>query len=331
MDIVRSFKRIFVENKNLIFVSIVLSFLLRLGFITSVADYQPSSVGGGYLWSGALLQMLSDKFVSSILSFVCTIGIGVYLGQINARYALIRTRTYLVPALVIVLFSLHPAFLFMIPQYIGIMSILISIYSLLYTYHNPDTSGSSFTIGFVLAIGSLFSFYTLTFLPLFFIGLSMMRCFRLKTVVAMLLGVASVYWLAFFIFLVQDDMNGFVQPFQTLYPVFDISFDRYVFADLYYLIPVSVLGIMLFFYYQANSFHDKIRIRTNLLFFYLCFGLSVISYCFVLYDPVLDVYLITISGALLLSHFLSLSVVRWKVIVFYLIVLLCVVVYIYNL
>lgn len=331
MNIVRSFKRGLVENKNLIFFSIILSLFLRLGFLLSAAGYEPANAGGGYLWSDVLLKILSDKFVSSAFSFAFAIGIGLYLGQINARYALIRTRTYLVPALVIVIFSLHPDFIFMTPQYVGTMCVLLAIYSLLSMYHDPKASGKAFSIGFVLAIGSLFAFYTLTFLPLFLIGLIMMRCFRFRPIAAMLLGVISIYWLVFFAFLVQDNIEGFVSPFLTLYPILDISLDKPIFPDLYYLALVSVLGLVLFFYYQANSFHDKIRIRTNILFFYLSFGLSILSCWFVLYDPRLDIYLIIVSGVLLLSHFLSLSVVKWKVILFYLLVLLCVVVYIYNL
>ncbi len=331
MNIVRSFKRGVVESKNLIFVSIILACILRLGFLFSVVDYAPVYTGTGYLWGGLLVQFLSDKYISFAFSFASVIGLGVYLGQINARYALIRTRTYMVPALVIILFSLHPVFLFMTPQYIGIMSALLSIYILLSTYHQPDSSGKSFSIGFVLAVGSLFSFYTLTFIPLFLIGLSMMRCFRFKVIVAMILGVASIYWLAYFVFLAQDDVTGFVRPFLSLYPIFDFSFNESVWVDLYYLILVSLLGFLLFFYYQANSFHDKIRIRTNMMFFYLSFGLSILSCWFILYDQQLDVYLIVTSGALLLSHFLSLAVVRWKVLLFYLLVLLSATVYIYNL
>lgn len=332
MDIVRSFKRGVVENKNLIFFSIVFSCLLRIGFFVSVTDYVPVESGSGYLWKAILqLNVLSDRLISAALAFASVIGIALYLGQINAYYALIRTRTYIVPALVIVVFSLHPAFLFMTPQYIGVMSVLLSIYILLSTYHHSNASGKSYSIGFFLAVGSLFSFYTLTFLPLFLIGLSMMRCLRFKAVVAMLLGVASIYWLAFFIFLVLGDTEGFVAPFRSLYPILDLSFDESVFLDLYYLIPATLLGCFLFFYYQANSFQDKIRIRTNLMFFYLCFILSILSCWFILYDPWLDAYLIVISGVLLLSHFLSLAVVRWKVIFFYLLILLSAVIYIYNL
>lgn len=331
MDIVRSFKRGVIENKNLIFFSIILSCFLRLGFFFSVADYTPEKLGAGYLWRGLLLDILSDKLISSAFSFASVVGLALYLGQINARYALIRTRTYMVPSLVIFVFSLHPAFLFMTPQYIGVMSVLLSIYILLSTYHQNNVSGKSYSIGFFLAVGSMFSFYTLTFFPLFLIGLSMMRCFRFKTVVAMLLGVASIYWLAFFVFLAIGDTAAFVAPFLSLYPIVDLSFEQSALFDLYYLVPATLLGCLLFFYYQANSFHDKIRIRTNMMFFYLCFILSILSCWFIVYDPKLDAYLIVISGALLLSHFLSLAVVRWKVMLFYLLVLLCVAVYIYNL
>lgn len=331
MDIVRSFKRGVVESKNLIFVSIILSCLLRLGLLFSVADYTPEYSGAGYLWTGLWVQLLSDKFISSALSFASAIGLGVYLGQINARYALIRTRTYMVPALVIILFSLHPVFLFMTPQYIGLMSVLLSIYILLSTYHDPNSSGKAFSIGFVLAVGSLFSFYTITFIPIFLIGLSMMRCFRFKVVIAVILGVASIYWLTFFVFLALNDIDSFVKPFLSLYPILKLSFDESLLINLYYLILASLLGLLLFFYYQANSFHDKIRIRTNMMFFYLCFGLSILSCWFILYDQQLDVYLVVTSGALLLSHFLSLAVVRWKVLLFYLLVILCVAIYIYNL
>ncbi|SHF63943.1 hypothetical protein [Dysgonomonas macrotermitis] len=331
MDIVKSFRRGMIENKNLIFISIILSCLLRLGFILLSADYVPQYAGGGYLWDGVASILLSEKIVSAIVSLLFTIGLAFYLNQLNARYALIRTRTYIVPVVTMLIFSLHPAFVSMTPQYIGGLSVAMSGYILLSTYQDVKSSGKAYSIGFVLAVGSLFSFYTLMYLPLFILGLRMMRCLTFKSFVAIILGVLSIYWLAFFAFLAQGDLDGFAAPFRSLYPILNLSFNWSDLDELYYLVPAILLSLLLFFNYQANSFHDKIQIRANMLFFYVCFGFSLLSYIFILYDSGLNLYITVMSGALLLSHFLSLAHEKWKVMLFYLLVLLCVAIYIYNL
>lgn len=328
MDLVRSFKKDVVENKSLVIVAAVLCLFLRIGVYFSIDDL-PSYVGGGYLWNLMLSDIFTNKLFSALGSLICTCIIVFYTAQLNTEHALIRSRSYLVPALMMLLFSCHPVFVFLTPQYLGVLAVLVSTMILLSTYQDKQSSGRAFSIGFVLAVGSLFAFHTLMYLLVFIIGLRMMRCLSFKRIVAMIMGAVSVYWLTFFCFLVQNDIDAFVAPFLQLHPAFysDLRFTDWF--DLGIIAVIILVILIVFLNYQTNSFHDKIRIRANLLFLNILLILSLASFLLVIYDPLLNVYVMLFSSSILLAHFFSLTNENWKVYFFCFFLVLCGLIYIY--
>lgn len=333
MDIVKSFKQRVVDNKNIIFISILFTCLLRIGMFLQLNGLYTteSTLRSSFLWdtlfSGFLLE---NNIASFVISFIVSLLIAFCLFQINARYGLIQVRTYIVPALALFFLSIHPIFMLMSGAYIGALCISVSIYILLSTYQKSKVSGASFYIGFLLMIGGLFDLQTLLFIPLFCIGLKMMRCVSLKSIIAMILGVISVCWLTLFALISIGSLNSFISYYKYFNLDIRWSLEQFTSPSFLYLIFILFIGIILFFNYQVNSYRDKIRIRANIIFFYWCMAFAFIFHLFCLGDNLLSLFVILITGSMLLSHFLSLATEKWKIIFFYTVCIFSLIMYYIN-
>ncbi len=204
MDAIKLYKRNIVENKNLVLFSILLTIVIRLViFYFTDATLHNEHIGGGYLWTGALTDFLSRGTISFTISTLFVFIISFYASQLNAKHGLIRNRTYLIYIFGSLILSSHPVFIYMTPYYISTLAFLICTDLLYSSYQDKTGSRNAYAIGFVIGVSSLFSFYFLMYLPLFWIGFSLMRIFKFKNFIISILGVATIYWLTFVFFLWQ--------------------------------------------------------------------------------------------------------------------------------
>jgi len=217
------------------------------------------------------------------------------------------------------------------PQYISTLLILFAIDILFSTYLSFNASGRAYAIGFLLALASLFTFTTILYLPIFWIGFKYMRCFKFKTFVASLIGVLSVYWILLFFCLWLKDLDTFLAPFQTFYPILGNLYREIEYGEIVILGFFVVVLVITMIDYISNSYHDKIQIRASLSFLYLLTFLSIFSFLFVIYNPLLNIFVFLLGSSMVLSHFFSLAELKWKVTLFYIFISLYLIVFIYLL
>lgn len=323
MDAIRQYKKNIVENKNLVLFSILLTLVIR--FIIFYLLKEPpvkEDTGVGYLWTGVLTQLLSNGTISFIVSTFFVFAISFYASQLNAKHGLIRNRTYLLYVFGSLIFSSHPVFIYMTHYYVSAFAFLLCIDILFSSYQEKSNGKNAYALGFVLGISSLFSFYILMYLPLFWIGFRMMRIFNFKTFIISILGVATIYWLAFVFFLWQNNIAAFLNPFEHLYPILNNSIEKTSFTGESLLVAIAlVLLIVISLDYQTNSFRDKIRIRANIQFLHLASLFSILTFFFIIFDPTINLYMLSCSISILLAHFFTLVEQKWKVIAFYILTL----------
>lgn len=323
MDAIRQYKKSIVENKNLVLFSILLTLLIRFVIFYFSKDITNNdSIGSGYLWSGISSLLLANKTISFIVSTFFVFAISFYASQLNAKHGLIRNRTYLLYVFGSLIFSSHPVFIYMTHYYVSALAFLICIDILFSSYQDKTGAKNAYAIGFILGISSLFSFYVLMYLPLFFIGFRMMRIFNFKTFIISLLGIATIYWLSFAFFFWQNNVAGFLNPFEHLYPILNNALESTSFSGESLLTAIAlILLIIISLDYQTNSFRDKIRIRANIQFLHLASLFSILTFFFIIYDPTLNLYMLSCSISILLAHFFTLVEQKWKVITFYILIL----------
>lgn len=333
MEAVKYYKKYVVENKNLVFVSIAIALFFRVCIYFLYTNPVVYPYIEGFLWTDAIRDYLAaNKDISALLSFAFTVLVVLYSAYLNNKHKLIRSRTYLIYTFTILLFSIHPATIYMSPQYISLLLLLVCMDILLDGYQQSQVAGKAYSIGFVTALASLFSFGAFIYLPLFWIGAKMMRCLNVKNIVTSLIGVVSVYWIIFFYYLWQKDLDSFLHPFIRLYPPYNgYVVNNVDFIGITLLACCAILTGITAMSYFRNSYQDKIQIRANLYLFYVMTLFSLLAFIFIDYDPTLNLFVFLSSSSILFSHFFSLILKKWKVSLFYLCVILCFMAYIYLL
>ncbi len=331
MDIIKSYKKNVIENKNFVFVTAVVAFLIRLGFYSVYDQPEVDTSVSGYLWTPALNLYLKNNFLSFSLSLVFTLGIILYSSFLNSKHKLIRNRTYLIYIFTILLFSCHPMFVYMNPQYVALLLFLGCLDSLLSSYQQAKAASNAYTVGFLLGLSTLFSFHAIMYIPLFWIGFRYMRCLQIKTFLASLFGLMTVYWIVFFYFLWQNELDVFYEPFKGLYPSFNPDVHLVSLDKIVVLVVSAVLLVTMILSYMSTSFHDKIQTRANLSFLFISSVFSFLAFVFINCDQILNLCVFISSGCFLLAHFFTLTDHKWKVHLFYIFITLYFIVCIYFL
>lgn len=317
MDFIRRYKRNIVEKKNLIFISIVLFVAIRLVLFLSISDFTLYHSDNGVLWNPLFVHYLyANTWISFALGTVFALIIACYLAFINLKYSLIRVRTYLVYVLALVLFSSNPGFIHINAQYFSVLLLLIGVNVLFSSYQLKDTSLVTYSIGFIIAIASLFTFDILFYIVLFWIGFVLMRSLNFRAVMTFVLGILTIYWLLLVYFLWQKDLQGFVDIFSESLPQFGYCNRFTSFIEVYSFVLNMVVLLIAIIDNRVNAYQDKIDIRAKISFLNLTVILSVLSFFFVSFDPLIDFFIFTCSSVILLAHLFSLAESKWKMYLF---------------
>lgn len=332
MEAIKYYKRYIVENKNLVFISIFISLLFRGFMYLAYTDPGVYSYSSGYLWTDTINSFLADnRDISALISVLFTAVIIFYAGYLNTRHKLIRSRTYLVYFFGALFFSSHPAYVYMGPHYIVLLLFVMCTDILLSSFQQPEIAGKAYSIGFFLALASFFIPAALFYMPLFWVGFRIMRSFNAKAILTSILGVVSVYWIAFFYYLWQKDLDSFLRPVYELYPFFSDYLQNISISAVLIIVFCTAMIIIAMISYFNNSYKDKIQTRANLYFLFMTAGFSLLFFLVINNSHTINLYIWAFASCLLLSHFFSLILEKWKVSLFYSSVTLYIIICIYFL
>jgi len=255
-DIVQTFRTNFIEARftSLVAVIGVLAMRLLLFYLHGIPDVAVSDTG--FLW-----QYMAPFFANPIASFaggtVSVFVIAALISNLNSRFSLIRLRSNLPFVVPLFLFSLHPYFLAMTPDYIAVALLLTAMHSLVKSYQQPDTQFNSFRSAILIGTAGLFQLYALLLLPIWWRGEIAMRGLQPKSFFTSVFGVFLVYLSVFSVYFLLDDVQGFLNPF--------LCFVQFSLPDIYYLTPfewAGVLSVFLFFaIYILLIFNISIRVK----------------------------------------------------------------------
>ncbi|MDH6353762.1 hypothetical protein M2132_000079 [Dysgonomonas sp. PH5-45] len=319
----KSYKKYISEGRLVVTWATILAFVMRFASCFS-SRFPTVKYDGGYLWNPIEPIITSSGLLSFVLSFACAFGISFFLLHINTKHALIRTRTSLPFAFSILLLSSDSAFALFTPQYLAIFFFLLTLDKLLDAYQNPISARHSLYMGFYLALGSLFTPDVLMFLPLFWVGLLLMRSFRFKAILSSLLGIGLVYWIVIFYFVYTNNIDAFYAPF-VKWTEIDFSNLISLYGNLFYYMYLGfaiITSTIILAYNYMNNFKDKIRIRACISFFNILLITSGILYLFLPINQVLTKMIFLLSLSMIAAHFFALTQKRWQIYFFYTVVII---------
>lgn len=209
--IVRSFRATFVEGRFVPLLGTLGFIAMRLALFFLGEASRASMPTNNYLWN-PVARLSADPWVSFLASTGSIFLLAWLFSLLNSRFNLIRTRSNLPFIFPLFLYSVHPYFLVMTGDWIAIIFTLLAFFPLLESYQKPDSYLYSFRAAILIGLASLFQVYALVLLPLWWRGERTMRGGQVRSFISSLFGLFLVYVSVFSVYLLLDDIPGFVQP-----------------------------------------------------------------------------------------------------------------------
>lgn len=263
------------------------------------------------LWN-YICQALPGKEFTYILGMALMFGGAFLLHRANYVLTLIREKTKL-PFLFYVLFiSTNPDFFPLKSTSVGVFCLILSIYQLFTSYHDPKAVEKAYTSFLLIGIGSLLWIHLLWFMPLFWMGMYNFRSLTFRTFLASLLGVATIYWFLLGWCVWESDFTMFTVSFSTLFKVRFLATDGIVWLDWLCILTIALLTVLASLNIIMHDVEDSLRSRQFLSFL---IAMSVWAFgLYFLYEQVSEEFLETacVPASILIAHFYT--VMRGKIV-----------------
>jgi len=275
-----------VSLKNLIVPSIPLGVLLVIGFIilwlTAYfgARFETSPVQSPTFANNIESFIYPNSFLSNMLSIAFTLLNAFLLGQINNRFTIIRTRTFL------------PIFTFMLlmsswnethqanSSHLVLTIITLSLFYFFSMARDRNASEQAFVGSFLVSVSSLFVNPVILLIPICWIGFVIFQSFSLRTFLASIFGTLAP-WILFISgkYLFQSGIN--FHQIINLTPNFEFNISAFSFPVLIYIASLIIILIISLIGMFSLSNSDAINTRNKLNFLVLLLlSLLVLSFIF---------------------------------------------------
>lgn len=321
--LVRNFKSYFVESR---FISLVVSIaVIVLRFLMFLKRGLPDFHinGTNFVWPYIEFVFQQYPIVSFLASTLSVFIISYLISELNIRYGVIRMRTSMPFYIPLILFSIHPFFLKMTPDYLGLIFILWSLFPLLASYQYHHSHRYAFQFGALMAIAGVFQIYALLFLPLWLVGLSAMGGMGFRSFVASIFGIILVFWIVFALYVFGDNIAGFIDPFKRFSEIYDFTQIPAFSVPQWGFIGTIILFVF-FFIVADNKQITRERSFTKKV---LIFSISIIVFSIlmqVLYQnqTLFWLYVITAFLSILIAHFYTNTILKFEILSYFLILIL---------
>ena len=298
----RRFRSNLVESRFTPIIFTLIAISMRMGLFLSVGikqhDYQTS-----FVWHH-ITPLFSNDWISLAASTLSIFIIAFIFSYLNTRFTLMRFRTSLPFALVLFLLSVHPLFLRMSPNYISTIFILFSLSPLIksYQHHTPRTF--AFRSGVLIGISAIFQVFALLFLPLWLYGERSMHGVKIKSFVALMLGILLVLWNVAGFYFLFDSIESFIAPFIRLGNL-DLIPPNYTTIQWISIALLSLLTIFLILLDTKVFRRERVITQKTLSFIILIAIVSVTLHFFYWQQTFFFIYQIIIMLSFIVAHYFS--------------------------
>ena len=282
-----------------------------VGYVDSVGYPVYGEVTAPPLWN-ALCMVFPGKLFTYLIGFLLMAGGAFLVHRVNYALMLIREKTLLPFLFYALLTSTNPDFFPLKSTSVGVFCLILALYQLFTSYHDPDATDKAYNASLIISIGSLLWIHILWFLPLFWLGMYNFRSLTPRTFIASLLGVATVYWFLLGWCVWQKDFTLFSVPFSTLFKVRLLATDGIVLLDWISIMAIALLTVVASLNIVMHDTEDSLRSR-QFLSFLIAMSVWAFSLYF-LYEQVSEEFLETacVPASILIAHFFT--VTRGKIV-----------------
>ncbi len=281
----------------------------------------------GYTFLGfSLEEMLDNQFLDHLMQFLLLLGTGLALQYMSSEFRLIRVRSFL------------PFFLFcllsgtILPELrldgaaLSCLLFTLSCYRLFRSLDFGFESRSVFDASVLLTLASVFQSRYLWLMPAIWLVMGILQVFNLRSFLASILGMLSVFWIIGGIsFLIGD--YGFLYAYSKdligfhLFSLSDSSS-----SEISYIAFLAVLMISAIISFWPKQHLDKLKTRNYLNSVLMIWFALLILWFFSANDTSYMLPLLSLSS-LVIAHFFSLVDSHFSRILFFALLGLSVIVY----
>jgi hypothetical protein len=291
--------------KTLINPNIPLTILLIIvPLLVWIAGFSTVPAGTGNYWLAGIFSHFSPLSVSltaNILSMAITLFNVFLLAQINNKFTVIRTRTFLPMLIFLVLISGWNRTHTQVTAHITLTLFILALFVFFSMYRNWRASEPAFLGSFLISLASLLTTPVILLIPVCWLGFMRSYSFSLRTFLASVFG-ALAPWILYIAvrYYIQPDMlwlTPLADSFLISWSVLMLPVNELVYMALMTIfILIGLTGL----YYNLHSDSIQTRVKLNYLMFILVFSFvfsMIFSRYFEIFMPV-----VAFSYSLLLAH-----------------------------
>ena len=242
----------------------------------------------------------------NILSLIITILNSFLIAQINNKFTIIRTRTFLpIFCFLLLISSWYPTHT-MLSSQVALTLFIFAVFNFFNMLRDNKASEQAFLGSLLISVSSLLINQFIFLIPVCWFGFIIFQSLSLRTFMASVMG-ALAPWILYLsvVFMLNPGVN-----FQQLFAAnlnFNFSFSAFTLVEYIYAGLMALILIISIFGLSSMSRSDAIHTRNKLNFLiFLLVSLAILSVIF-MNQFISFLPLIAFIYALLLSHPLTLS------------------------
>ncbi len=248
----------------------------------------------------------NNLLLSNIVSLLVTALNAFLIGQLNNKYTIIRTRSFLPVLFFVLLMATWHETHTIVVSHLALSLVLLSFFAIFGVYRNRNASEQAFLSSFLIALAGIFIEPLLLYIPLIWIGLVLFHSMSFRNFLATLVGAITPWMLYLSVkYFYQPDLSWLLSignSFQLGFPVLGRPLN-----ELIYIAILLILTIIGFVGLSANINQDSMQTRGLINFNTWFLALSFIYSMMFVRQFFVFLPFIGVGIALLLSHPLTLK------------------------
>jgi len=241
----------------------LLAFLLWLDAFSnpiSLADYSLQMP----LYQSILCALNCDPLSLNILGYLIIVLVAFGLIRLNEHFVFIKQRTDLPSALFILIASCATIVNGLHPALIAALLLLLSLNQIFKIYHGSQSIASSFDVGFLIGLATLFYLQSSLFIIWFIWALIILGAFRLREMLAGIIGfITPLFFMSCWYFW-QGNLSEILEHTQKIFSYHE-HFGNYSTTQILFWVFLALLSLFSIFFTIWGFEEKRVRSRKYLI------------------------------------------------------------------
>ena len=247
-----------------------------------------------------------DSLISNLICYALTLLNAFLVAQINNRFTIIRTRTFLPIFIFLILISSWNQTHVMMGSHLALMLFIFALFYFFTMSREQKASEQAFMGSFLISISSILINPLIFIIPVCWIGFMIFQSFSLKTFLASIFGTITPWILYISVLYMIHPEIDFSSLINVYYSI-DLNLSTFSMPEILYTVSMGLILIIGLIGMFSISNSDAIKTRNKLNFLLFLF-ISVVILSFIFSNQIKSFLpIIALVYALLISHPLTLK------------------------